>query len=100
MHVTTLLEQFRTGETGTVRCVLVNTEGPDGKPINYDRKGDVYVAGVGDGIVRLFELLELRRKQSTFWYKFFYGKYACLELDISIRRLRESLNNVSVTWSE
>ena len=100
MHVTKLLEQFRTGEQGTVHCVLVNTQGPDGKPINYDRKGDVYRVGVGDGITRLVELLELRKQRSTFWYKFFHGRYDCIDLDISIKRLQTALNEVSVTWSE
>lgn len=100
MHATELLEQFRTKETDVIRCVLVNTEGSDGKPVVYERKGDVYLAGLGDGIAKLYELMELRRRRSTFWYRFLYGQYACLELDISIKRLQTTLNNVSVTWTE
>jgi len=101
MHATELLEQFRTGEKGIVHCVLVNTKGSDGKPVNFEQNGDVYRVGVGDGITRLVELLELRKQRSTFWYKFFHGgRYECLELDISIKRLRNSLNEISVTWTE
>ena len=100
MHATELLEQFRTGTKGTIHCVLVNTKGKDGKPVTFEREKDNYQAGVGDGVIRLFELLELRRQRNSFWYKFFNGRYGCLELDISIDRLRKTLNEVSVAWTE
>jgi hypothetical protein len=100
MHITPLLEQFRTGTKGKINCVIVNAVGKDGKPVEYEREGDNYQAGVGSAVTRLVELLELRRQRSSFWYKFFNGGYACLELDISIKRLREELDRVSVAWTE
>jgi hypothetical protein len=101
MHATKLLEQFRTGETGTVLARVENSAGADGKSIEFEMVGDVYRMGVGDGVIRLLELLELRRQRSSFWYRFLYGgRYANWELDISIKRLRAELNEISVGWTE
>lgn len=100
MHSTDLLEQFRTGEKGMVRCVLLNTRDLTGKQVEFEREGDKYVAGIGDGVVRLMELIELRRQRSTFWYRFFNGRFSCLELDVSIKKLQDELNEVKIGWVE
>ena len=100
MHVTELLEQFRTGTKGTVHCRLLGVKTPEGKDLVYQREGDNYLAGVGDGVVRLMGLMDLRRRRSTFWYKFLNGRYDCIDLDISIKRLQEALNGASVSWTE
>lgn len=100
MHATDLLEQFRTGEKGIVHCVLLNTKGEDDKPVEFKREGDKYKAGLGDAMIRLNELLELRRKRSTWWYQFWNGRFGCLELDISIKRLVEQLNYMHIEWTE
>jgi hypothetical protein len=100
MHSTELLEQFRTGEKGIVHCQLINTKGRDSKPVEFDREGDKYKAGLGDAFVRLHELLEEKKKRSTWWYRFWNGRFSCLELDISIKRLLEQLNYTHIEWTE
>lgn len=101
MHPTELLEQFRTGTTGPIHCVILNATDKDGKPVTYEREGDRYAAGLGDGIVKLMELIELRRRCDSFWGRFFYSSLRPVELDIAIKRLREVLNSaVSTGWTE
>lgn len=100
MHCTDLLERFRTGTKGKVTCVIVNTVGENGKPIEYVREGDNYLVPLGDGIEYLTELIARRKQLDTFWGKFSEGNLQRVELDISIKKLKEVLNQTSMGWTE
>ena len=100
MHATELLEQFRTGQKGTVNCQLIGVKTEGGDIVKYTREGDQYQAGLGDAVVRLMELIEERKRRSSWWYRAFNGRFSCIELDISIKRLLEVLNYSHVSWTE
>lgn len=95
-----LLNEYKTGEKGTVNCVLLNAKGLDGKDIEFNRQGEKYRAGLGSAIVKLNELLELRRKRSTWWYQFWNGRFGCLEINDAIKRLVLILDYNHIEWTE
>lgn len=100
MHSTPLLEEFRTGRKGPVTHTICNRIGPDGKLVFFTVEGDEYKVGMGDGIVKLLELHAERKRRSTWWYRFLNGRFSCLELDVSIKRLTEILNYSHYNWVE
>lgn len=100
MHATSLLEEFRTGQKGIVHCQLIGTKTEGGDLVKFDREGDKYRAGLGDAIIKLNELIAERKRRSRWWYIFFNGRFSCIELDISIKRLTDCMNYVHLDWTE
>jgi hypothetical protein len=63
-------------------------------------KGPQYQAGFGSLILRLFELVELRKKKTTRLHRFLNGRFETLEIDSEIKEICEALDQAQVVWSK
>lgn len=91
------LDKYMTGKKVPLRLVL-NTS--DGGKHELPVEGSEYQAGFGSLMLRLMELVELRRKKSTWLHRFLHGRFETLEIDIEIKEICNALDQAQVNWAK
>lgn len=86
---------YSTGKTVPVTAVL---HALDGTKYSHPLLARECRAPLGVVVTRLIELHEQKRKQSTWWYAFWHGRFTALEIDAEIKELTRALNCCAVTW--
>lgn len=90
------MQRYMTGKKVPINLSL---HMQNGETRTISTEGSECRVGMGDLFVRLCELMELKRKRSSWWYVFFNGRYATLEIDAEIRELTRALNQAHVEWA-
>ncbi len=90
------MQRYLTGRKVPIKLNIVHL---NGQRSELDAVGEECSARAGDLFMRLIELQTEKRRRSAWWYVFFNGRYATLEIDAEIRELVAALNRMRIEWS-
>jgi hypothetical protein len=88
------LDKYMTGKKVPLKLVLHTNAGKQ----MIDALGNEHQAGLGELMLRLIELAELRREKSTWLHRFLNGRFETLVIDMEIKEICNALDEAKVNW--
>lgn len=89
------MDKYKTGNTVPIKLRLITNMGEQ----ILDGQGKECQAGLGTLTIRLIELVELRRKKSSWLYQFFNGRAEMWRLDEGIKEISEAMDYITIQWA-